>query len=372
MKCVKCKASIPEGSLYCNYCGKKQTKGGANAGTLKVPEPVQVSSGNWYIRLRLGGESISVTEPTKGACRKKALKIKSNYIADRRSNVGSGKTLAHCIDELIAEKSNVLSPSTISGYEVIKRNRFKGIMNKPLSLATNWQEIINEEAAIVSPKTVKNAWGLVASILRREKMECPAVRLPAVPNRDLPWLTPTEIKTFIRCIEGSKYEIPILIALHSFRMSEILGMTWEKSIDLEAGRLNFNASIIHDSKGHLVTKQTGKSTAANRSVPIMIPRLKELLETVNVKSGTVVPYSSSTIAKAIKRLSRGAGVTEVSPHGLRRSFASLAYACGLSERATMEIGGWEDRDTMHRIYIKLSEDSIHEAEAKLSAFFSDD
>lgn len=371
LKCIKCKATIPDGSLFCNYCGKKQTAGGADIGAIKVPEPIQVSSGNWYIRMRLGGESISVTDSSKALCRKKAIEIKSDYIAGRRKKSGSSKTLAMCIDELIDEKSNILSPSTISGYEVIKRNRFKSVMHKPLSSDINWQKVVNQEAATVAPKTVKNAWGLVSEILKKEKINISDIRLPTIPSRDMPWLTPSEIKTFIKYIEGSKYETACLIALHSFRMSEIIGLTWEKSVDIENGRLKFNTSIVRNSEGQLVTKDIGKSDAANRSTPIMIPRLKYLLQTSAVKTGPVVPYSSSTLYKAVKRLSRNAGVTEVSPHGLRRSFASLAYDCGLSERATMEIGGWKDKDIMHKIYIKLASESIKEAETKLIAFYSD-
>lgn len=46
---------------------------------MKVPKPRKLSSGNWFIQLRLGGESISVTEPTEKKCIKSAQLIKAEF-----------------------------------------------------------------------------------------------------------------------------------------------------------------------------------------------------------------------------------------------------------------------------------------------------
>ena len=51
-------------------------------------------------------------------------------------------------------------------------------------------------------------------------------------------------------------------------------------------------------------------------------------------------------------------------HGLRRSFASLAYHLGWTEQRTMEIGGWDDVNIVHDYYIQESqkERDIHSME----------
>ena len=44
---------------------------------MKVPEPRKMSSGNYYIQLRLGGVSIPVTAPTAAECKRQAALIKA-------------------------------------------------------------------------------------------------------------------------------------------------------------------------------------------------------------------------------------------------------------------------------------------------------
>ena len=57
-------------------------------------------------------------------------------------------------------------------------------------------------------------------------------------------------------------------------------------------------------------------------------------------------------------------------HALRHSFASLAYSLGLSELATMRLGGWADYGTMRKIYTHLSKHDLADAADTLSDFFA--
>ena len=52
--------------------------------TMKVPKPQKMTSGNWYIRMRLGGESISLVAPTKQDCIRKAEKVKATHRAEEK------------------------------------------------------------------------------------------------------------------------------------------------------------------------------------------------------------------------------------------------------------------------------------------------
>ena len=51
---------------------------------MKIPEPIKVSSGNYYIRMRLNGVNINVTAATATECRNKARLIKAEYKAGKR------------------------------------------------------------------------------------------------------------------------------------------------------------------------------------------------------------------------------------------------------------------------------------------------
>lgn len=48
------------------------------------------------------------------------------------------------------------------------------------------------------------------------------------------------------------------------------------------------------------------------------------------------------------------GLPKVGVHGLRHSFASLAYSLGFKEEECMRIGGWSDYRIMHEIYTHLA------------------
>ena len=83
--------------------------------------------------------------------------------------------------------------------------------------------------------------------------------------------------------------------------------------------------------------------------------------------GKSVPITAATQ----KECRREAGVTVVGNHGLRHSFASLGYHLGISERQLMELGGWSDYQTMHKIYIRVAQSSEEAAKNKISEFFAE-
>ena len=99
---------------------------------MKVPEPKKLPSGNWFIQMRLNGVSVPVTAPTAKECKRQAELIKAEYRANKRvirahkENI----TLGDAISKYIAERSNSLSPSTLNGYECIKKTRCNEQANK--------------------------------------------------------------------------------------------------------------------------------------------------------------------------------------------------------------------------------------------------
>jgi len=132
---------------------------------MKVPKPRKLSSGKWFIQLRLGGESVSISDYSKKECLRQAQLIKAEYLAGKRQKqmnpAPESPTLSEAVDRYIAQRSNTLSPATIRGYRTIQRNRFQEQMSRRLDQIApeDWQGIVNQEAARCGPKTLKNAWG---------------------------------------------------------------------------------------------------------------------------------------------------------------------------------------------------------------------
>lgn len=337
---------------------------------MKIPTARQLPSGKWFVQLRIDGESISITRDKEDQAIAEALAIKKGIMKAKKTPKSS-PTLYAAMDDYISQRENILSPSTIAGYKVIQRNRFKQLHKAKISeiSATKWQKAVNAEAKTISAKTLKNSAMFVQTVIAEAGGEKLSARLPQVVPNDLPWLTPEQIPTFLSSIKGSKYEIPALLALSSLRQSEIVAMQW-KDIDIEKNILTVHGAAVKDDSGKVIQKDTNKNLSSRRIVPFLIPQLKEAVEQKEHKpEAYVYPHYSNVLRLNINRVCEKAGLPKVGVHGLRRSFASLCYHLGISEAVTMMAGGWSDFRTMRKIYTKISEKDIQDQAAKFTQFF---
>lgn len=336
---------------------------------MKVPEPRKLDSGTWFIQMRLNGVSVPVTASTDTECRNKAALIKAEYRAGKRKIQRSedGPTLEKVLTAYISKREAILSPSTIRGYNAYKKSRFLSVMNEPIS-SIDWQAAINAEAKTgASPKTLKNAWGLVRSALLENGMNV-TVRLPAPKPHEKDWLTPEQIPAFLDAIRDKPGEIGALLALSGLRRSEIYGLDWT-DIDLDNCVIHVRASVILDTDAKRIRRDQNKTAASTRDVPIFLPRLLEALEAAQMDNGPVVGGNIGTLRKRITAACKAADLPDVGVHGLRHSFASLCYHLGVSELGAMQIGGWSDYQTMRKIYTHISEKDKQQSAEKLSDFF---
>lgn len=337
---------------------------------MKIPTPRKLPSGNWFIQLRLGGESISILKATEAECKQEAQLIKAEYLAGKRDAAikrAGSITLQKAFDEYIQKHRAVLSPSTYRVYKIYSKKRFPAYRDKKLS-EIDWQEMINEELLLASEKTVKNAWGLVTPSLRYAGYPVPDVKMSAVPVKEIPFLQPEEITPFCEAVKGRSYEIPALLELHGLRLSEVRGLDW-KNVNLKTGVITVRGALVRGVDGE-VEKGTNKNRTSSRPVPIMIPQLKDALTAVKSKTGKVANISGSSLLDDVKRACERAGVTVVTNHGLRHSFASLCYFLEIPDRQIQEWGGWKDKATLHRIYIRLAASMQTSSADKFTQFFN--
>ena len=340
---------------------------------MKVPEPRKLKSGTWFIQLRLGGESIPVSALTRSDCIKQAQLIKAQHRADARElKYKTDKTVRDIIQDYIDALPAGTSPSTVRGYLSVASTRFASVMDKAPSSVRDWQAVIDAEAKSVSPKTVKNAWGLLSSALRSAEIPVPRIRLPQPHKAEKLWLEPEQLPEFVRLIHGDRFEIPMLLALHGLRRSEILAMTYDK-IDLKRGTITVHGAAVLDRDGAMVQKAENKNASSRRVIPIMIPALAAAIEAVppERRTGLIYDANPTTLYWRINTICKNNGLPAVGVHGLRHSFASLAYHLGLSAQETMELGGWADSDTMLKIYTHLAQADRLKSQNKIAAFFAE-
>lgn len=365
MKCRKCKAELPDELhfTYCGYCGEKLLRDRKKKDEIKIPTPRKRGQ-KWYVDLRR--EGVTVIENTEAEAKAKAVAIRAGFVDVKKRP--SAVTLEKAIDNYIEVRSNVLSPSTLVGYKSVKKNRFKSVMQCPVAEIKDWQKVINAEAAICSPKTVKNAWGLIRPAIEAAGVDIPKVKLPQLVPKEPVFLTPEQISVFVTAVKGTPVEIPALLGLHSLRRSEIAALDWA-NIDLRKRIIKVSGAVVPGENWALVEKPTNKNSASTRTVPIMIPELYDALKAVPDKSGKVVTCYISTIYDWVNKVCDENNLPRLGVHGLRHSFASLAYHVRMSEQAAMQIGGWSDYATMRKIYTHLSTQDINAAANSMSKFY---
>lgn len=335
---------------------------------MKLPTARQLPSGAWFCRVRVDGKDISITRDTKKEAIAEAMAIKAGIKESAKKP--KKKTLTLAIDDYIAARQNILSPSTIRGYKIIKDNRFQAMMHRDVYTVTvdQWQKAVNQEAKLIKAKTLTNSWRFIASVIFEETGQRLNIRLPQIVPADRPWLTPEQIPVFVAAVQSTTVEIPALLALSSLRCSEILNLRWA-DIDFKNDTLKVNGAAVMDEDGNLIHKQETKNKTSRRTVPL-IPPLKEALQRIDHHGEYVTTMTANGIYKAVNRICMAADLPQVGIHGLRHSFASLAYHLNIPEKVAMEVGGWADNQTMHKIYTHVSKKAVAEHAAAFTGFFN--
>ena len=362
MICRYCQKEVLDGSIFCSFCGERLArKKKGKKEEIKVPKPRQLKSGAWNIELRKEGESVTAATPE--ACAARARAIRAGW--EKREKAPPKQSLGETIDNYIKDNKNLISPSTLNGYQSYRKTRFKAYMASDVG-GINWQQMINAEAEKYAPKTVSNAWDLVGLSLDYAKIPRPEIKLPKKRKAKRKWLDYEQIQTFCMAVEGKPYELGALLALHGLRRSEILFLSAE-DIDTEKEIIDVHGARVVGEGGKMVDKDYNKTLESTRTVHVVIPRLPELIDG---KKGKLVTTNPTTLYGSINKLCEKHGLPEIGVHGLRHSFASLAYHLKWSELTTMQEGGWDDPKIVHEIYTHLAAQDANADIQNMKAFYN--
>lgn len=316
---------------------------------MKTPTANKLSSGRWRAQVEVKGVRHSITRDTKKEAERVATLLKLSP-AQRAQKMTYREAIDAYIDKYTSPtlvKRKKLSPSTVKGYRDIQRQRFQSIMDLPVSTSLDMQSIVDRED--VSAKTLKNAYGLISAVLRDMGLDPPKVKYPQEEKEERPFLDSDQIKIFLKAIEGDRYELPYLLCLHSLRRSEMLAM---KKNQIRNNTIYVRGAMVLGEDG-MVLKDTNKTPASVREIPIFIPRLATLVKTA--PDGFLCPYSVKGMENHLRRILRRLELPVSGFHMLRHSYASICWAAGVTDLACMKWGGWSDYRTMRQIYTHLAE-----------------
>ena len=303
----------------------------------------------------------SFTAPTK----KQAEYLAAQYAAKKRCVVES-MTVGEAIDRYIAAKSNVLSPTTIYGYEKIRKNNLQSLMPIRIDRLTREQVqiAVNQESAVHSAKTVINAHGLLSAALAMHNpdfvLRTTLPRKVKKLKRDLP--TSEEV---MQAIHGSPAELPILLALClCLRMSEVRGI---RKSAVNGNFLSIERVIVDVKRQH-IEKELLKTDASRR-----IEEIPDFLRDMILSCPTeyITNMSQKAIYSRFVRCMEKAGYSGVRFHDLRHISASDMHSQGISDKVAAERGGWSGTQTMRQVYQHTFSDDRKEADKIMNSRYEE-
>jgi len=312
----------------------------------------------------------SITRPTEKEAIHAALEMELKKRGERHNTVGI--TLAVAIDKYISSTCNVLSPTTIQAYKKIREFAFQDIMNVPIKKITTMMlnEAVNKEAARVvrtgkkiSPKTVRNEYGLVSVALREFDVDInfSKIRLPEKHKKIKELIHPEVIMDIIK---DTSIELPVLLAMWlSFSASEIRGL--KKSTSVSGDYITIHSTVV-DIGGEPLEKDGAKEYDRVRRHKIP-PYIKTLID--KVEGDVLVDMKLRALYYHWIKLLKKNNLPLMSFHALRHVNASVMLKLKVPDKYAMERGGWKSPHVMKNIYQHTFADERETVDETINDYF---
>lgn len=346
----------------------------------------KLPSGSWRVQVYAGKsaegkrEYRSFTALTKKEAEYMAAEFSSHHKEVSRDS--SAMTLDEAMQKYIASKDGILSPSTIRGYEGIRKNNLPGIKEMKLNRLTPQiiQRAINEEAkpyidqkgrrVTRTPKTIRNIHGLLSAVLAEYHPNLTLrTTLPQKEHKEQRILEPDQIAALLAAVEGGPMELPVLMGVWlCMRASEITALTWD-CVDLEQKTLTIKKALVRSSDGSWVEKTT-KTTSSTRTLNLPDHIVRKLEAAKEQSSGDrVVPLSGPSMYSRLKTILRRNGLPNIRFHDLRHTAASVMLTLNIPDKYAQARGGWATNHTMKAVYQHMMASKRSAVDDEIDAYY---
>ena len=300
-----------------------------------MPKAKKLPSGSWRCRVYSYTDTDgkkhqeSFTAPTKA----QAEMLAAEYAANKHRRARHDITVGEAIDGYISAKEPVLSPSTIRGYDRMRKVDFGSIAKKKVRSLTSedLQLFVSDLARNKSPKSVRNAYGLLtASIALYAPDLTFRVTLPAKPKKRPE--SPSD--EAVRALYNAAYpqlRLCISFAMCGIRRGEMCAFEYS---DLKDGIIHIDKDMVKDRYGKWVIKPRPKTDDSDRYV--MLPPF--VLDQIGSGTGRIIDINPNTVTKQFIKYRNKLGLS-LTFHDLRHFFASTG-ALIMPDIYLADMGGW--------------------------------
>lgn len=258
----------------------------------------------------------------------------------------------YCNKKEVELAKGKISPATVRGYKRICNTQLDYIGDVPVLKLTDklinaW---IDDLAETYSPKSIKNAWGMVHAalldVLPRSRVIDFRVNLPSVPKKRIVVPTEADIYKLLTHCRENDYQLYCAILLAAFgtlRRSEICALTAD-DIDRENNIVSVNKALVEGVYGGWQLKGT-KTELSERDIVVpafVVNALPEDGPIVNVLPAWITENFTNTL----KRLD----IPHFRFHDLRHYSASIMHFLGAPNETIMHRGGWASDYALNNHY----------------------
>lgn len=331
----------------------------------------KLPSGNWWARVYShteNGKKIyeSFTAPTRREAELKAAEYANH---GERKNIGN-LTVIEALDGYINAKRNVLSPSTIRGYERMKRNNYKKIEKTLIKKLTSesLQLFVSDLSQSCSPKSVSNIYGLLSSALAFYMPSTTfRVTLPHKVKKKLYSPSNEDVQVLFKSAAPELQKCIALGAYGGLRRGEISALTYS---DLNGNVLNIDKDIVQETDGTWVLKQFPKTDDSVREI-ILPNKVVKLLGSGNPDERIIKYQNPGSITQCFTKLRNRLGI-DIHFHLLRHFYASIGAVLGIPPTTLSEFGGWSKSSKIMQSTYQNSIKSVNQEYAeKMQKYFDD-
>lgn len=365
MKCIKCKKEIPDGSTFCNFCGKKQVstipktrirRRPHGTGTIAHDKRYQKPYVAYGPATRHGkGRTYIGTFATK----REAQLALEQFCNKGRPELYNA-TLEKVYELWSAIHFNQVSESAVKLYQSMWK-RFDPIAGMRMQdiRTVHFQNIVNtgtSKSACEILRTLANmlsSYAMENDIIQKNYAEF--IRIPKFEKKEKRIFSAEEIRLLWEHSNKKNVQIILFMIYTGFRVGEVVTLT---------------ADNVHLDEGYIIGGEKTKA-GKNRIVPFpsSIPEIKDFVS--NWELDAQGNYFSMSINKFREDIFRvglqecGINDSSLTPHSTRHTFASLSASAGFQPEKLQKIIGHASYSTTANVYIHQDFEQLRQEMQKL-------